>query len=341
MLEETNKEYEQLKANVEKIKSWVPFTTDELLKMNLPEKMFLVGGLIPEQGLAVISGHPGNCKSWVLLHIAQCVATGKPVFGKFETKKGNVLIFDEETGVYETAKRIKLTNPEPGTQVDIFLDKGIKVDNPEHLEKIIELVRERNIKLIIFDPFVSIHNKLENSSDEIQRVIEALRKLIVEGATVLFAHHNRKEYNQEKRRPSSQNMRGSSALWAGVNSHIDIVKNDENKKETTLTVSHHKLRNYKTVKAFKIKMVEDETIYFDYIGETFETLSQREKINAYILEKLATSTELDFNSLFDEKIAGENVFRDVLKDMEQKSTIKLRKAEHGKALYSKVELPAS
>ncbi|MCX6723672.1 MAG: AAA family ATPase [Candidatus Staskawiczbacteria bacterium] len=340
MTEKSSSEHEQLKARIEKIKSWVPFTMGELLKMKLPKSLFLVESLIPEQGLAVISGHPGNCKSWVLLHIAQCVATGKPVFGKFETKKGNVLVFDEETGVYETSKRIKMTKPTPGIPVHIFLDKGIKVDDPAHLEKIIEIIKEKDIKLVIFDPFVSIHNKLENSSDEIQRVVEALRKLTVEGVTILFAHHNRKEQNSGTRRASSQNMRGSSALWAGVNSHLDIVKTDENNNETMLTINQHKLRNYKAIKPFKIKMVEEnKLVYFDYLGEIFGVASLREKTKTYVMQKLTENQELDASALFNEKVAGKSLFNEIFVLLEESVLIKSRKGPHGKKFYSKIEPP--
>ena len=38
--------------------------------------------------------------------------------------------------------------------------------------------------------------------------------------------------------------------------------------------------------------------------------------------------------LFDDNIAGETVFRDVLNSMEKDKKIKIRKIDHGKKLYS-------
>jgi len=331
---ETIENYENLKKRVERIKSWIPFTMGELLRMKLPKDLFLVENLIPEQGLAVLSGNPENCKSWALLHIAQCVATGEPVFGKFKVKKGNVLIFDEESGLYEACKRIQIIKPKFATKVFIFLDKGIKVDNPEHIENIIKIIQEKNIKLVIFDPFISIHNKSENSSDEMQRVIEALRKLTVEGATVLFAHHNRKEQASSKK-TSSQNMRGSSAIWAGVNSHIDLIKTNENDKDTILIFNPSKLKNDKKIKPFKIKMVvENKTASFDYIGESLENISQREKVEGHILRKLIENKELKIEDLIDKSLAGKGLFVTVSKQLKAKKLITSKKVARGREMFS-------
>ena len=100
--------------------------------------------------------------------LSQCVALGKSLFGEFKTKKGAVLIIDEESGVEEIIRRIKLMEFRRKLPIYVFSQRSIKVDNQNNLNKIINLIKEKNISLVIFDPFVAIHSKIENSAEEMQ-----------------------------------------------------------------------------------------------------------------------------------------------------------------------------
>jgi RecA-family ATPase len=329
---EIEKEFQKIKKNIQKYKY---LTVKELLEMKLPKNLFLVEKLVPDQGITVISGHPGNCKSWILLHIIHCIEKKYPVFGKFNTKKGKTLLIDEESGKAEMSRRIKMLKLRKNSKICLYIQNGIKVDNKKDLEEIISLIKNENIKLVVLDPFIAIHDKPENSAEEIQKVMNALQKITLSGATVLFAHHNRKDYDQKNPFFSSQNMRGSSAILGRVDSQIEIKKIKTIENETILTITHNKIRTGIPVKPFKIKMVEeDKSIYFDYIGESIEDLSKREKIRIHVLKALKEKNELDFNGLFNEKIAGRDLFKSVLLTMKKEEEIKSFKKERGKEFFS-------
>jgi AAA domain len=57
---------------------------------------WLVKDLLPEGHKCMIATLEGGCKTFMLCWAAVCVASGNPMFG-FDTKKGNVLMIDEET----------------------------------------------------------------------------------------------------------------------------------------------------------------------------------------------------------------------------------------------------
>lgn len=56
-----------------------------------------VDNLISVASLTALVGHPGCMKTWVMLTMAVCIATGKKWAG-LTTKQSNVLFIDEESG---------------------------------------------------------------------------------------------------------------------------------------------------------------------------------------------------------------------------------------------------
>ena len=55
-------------------------TLQELRQLRPPE--FLVGDLIPQGGLSVLYGPPGEGKTFLALDMAMCASTGRPWHGK-------------------------------------------------------------------------------------------------------------------------------------------------------------------------------------------------------------------------------------------------------------------
>lgn len=67
-----------------------------------------------DSGPVLLFGEPEHYKSWIALHIAQCVAVGKPVFGVFATNarpKSTYLNFD--AGRRATMRRFQKLTPTP------------------------------------------------------------------------------------------------------------------------------------------------------------------------------------------------------------------------------------
>ncbi len=321
----------------EKIKRFIPLSVADILDMKPPKEPFLVKKLIPHKSICVLSGYPESCKSWILLHLAQCVASGKPLFGEFKTKKVAVLIIDEETGVEEFRRRIKLMRFRRKLPIYIFSQREIKVDSPNDLNIIINLIREKNIKLVIIDPFIAIHSKIENSAEEMQKVVEAFQKLVFTEATVLFAHHHRKE-SGEANISLSQTLRGSSALSGRVDSHLDVKKLEENQSETILAITQVKSRRGKKISPFKLKMIEqDGKIIFELVGEYDEKKIKSEEIKSKIISILEELKSADFDELF-EKLKGtigKVRLRETLNKLKGKGEIDSKKIEHGKEIFWK------
>jgi len=73
-----------------------------------PEQVYLVDRLVPDAGFTIFSGAPGSYKTFALLELARCVASGQPFLGYFETHQANVLLIDEENGERLLQQRMRL-----------------------------------------------------------------------------------------------------------------------------------------------------------------------------------------------------------------------------------------
>jgi len=130
-------------------------------------------------------------------------------------------------------------------KISVFFRLGTEFNvlDENHLNSLIKDIRSKNAKLVVFDPFIGIHNKDENSSGNMRVVMKSLRILAEEGPAVFVVHHHRKEDGTD-----NQKLRGSSDIKAGVDSHIVITKVGD-----CLELSHNKCQYNYTFETFQNK----------------------------------------------------------------------------------------
>lgn len=119
------------------------WSVGEILAHDFGKEEWLVESLIPKQGMTVLSGSPGDYKTWVTIHIALSLSRNTSVFGKFRTTQGSVLVIDEEDHVRELKKRLELLGARDMDSVHYLSQNGIKVDNEAVRDSIVEIVKEK------------------------------------------------------------------------------------------------------------------------------------------------------------------------------------------------------
>lgn len=204
---------------------------DELFGM--PDPIYLIDGWLTQGTFARVVGAPGSFKTFVAIHMAMCVATGRPFFGGVDVVEGKVLYLIAE-GVDGFKKRIqawvhKFSFDESKKKHLRFLPDPIQVKDAEWLQ-FIEVCREEKPILIVLDTQARITLGIEESSNsemgEVVQRIEELRKAT--GACILLVHHA--GHGQER-------GRGASAMLAAVNTELLMTKGPtgnaklENQKE--------------------------------------------------------------------------------------------------------------
>jgi hypothetical protein len=264
-----------------------PMSVGEILEMPESERpKFLVHNIIPEKGITAIAGHPGCGKSWLMIEIARAVATGTNFLqnNDMQSKQANVLIIDEESGVWEMRRRIELLQINKEIPVHFYSLDQFKLDKEESISRLLDVCKEYDIGLIVFDPFASMHGGIENSAEEMQNVMGAMQKFNEEDVTVIFIHHHRKGGVGG----NGLSLRGSSAILGRLDSLIVIEKTEDDVSQT-ITLKHVKSRRGKNAKSMKIAIIqpeEDAPIELLFSGEANETLLKKDQAKLLILELL-------------------------------------------------------
>lgn len=306
----------------------------EIFSIDFGEQEWLVKDLIPIESPVLISGHPGHYKSWIAQDIARCVALGHDFLGKFEVKQGSVLIVDKENHLRIIKKRLKKLQVTEEAPIFFFQLDGFQIDNIKDFDSLLETIKEKDIKLVIFDSLVRMHSGDENDARQISKVLEKLKSIINLGANVITIHHLRKENGFQK--SSGNSIRGSSDILAFTDVAFGIKKG---KEKGTIILETIKLRNGVEPEPFEINLIEDEEhLSFQYSGEIKSSQKDIEEIKNSIISLLEEneifSTPEILNSLKDYK--NQNV-RTALKILEEEKIIKKETGKSNKQFYSLIE----
>jgi RecA-family ATPase len=172
---------------------------------------FVVDQVIPVGSLSMFFGEPGSKKTYAVISLAVNVAAGKDNWLGFRVKQCPVLIIDEESGERRLNLRIaaalrgELAGPE--TPLNYVSLAGFKLDKPNHQTILQALIEDTKAGLVIIDALADIMDGDENTKQDTQPIMTALRKIAeATGAAILIVHHSGK----------NGGYRGSSALKGAV-----------------------------------------------------------------------------------------------------------------------------
>lgn len=303
-------------------------TMGDLIAQKPMENPFLVEPLVPSMGITAVSGHPGSGKTWIILHIAFCVAEGVPLFDKFKTTQGAVLLIDEENGIFETKRRLEMLDYMlKRLPIYFYIQGHFKIDKRSDMEQLKETLREKNISLVIFDPFAQMHSKVENNAEEASLLMEYLQEINEMGVSVIFIHHHRKD--SKGKSGGGQSLRGSSAFSGRLDSHVMVKKMNSDNVNDEVNVIHEKSRRGKAGKPFRITITERKgKIYFTNFTELTKAKTKKDEVRELILSTLQdgelSKEELEDVSKREVGVSGRTV-SDVLKWLVESLNVFVRK----------------
>jgi hypothetical protein len=192
-----------LKAGLDRL----PDTTraDQLLgdhALKIPPE--IVENLIHQGTKVILGGSSKAGKSWLLLYLALCVASGAKFFRR-ATRKGRVLYVNLEilpcfmaTRVQVIVNHCKLESP---GNLDILNLRGITADFDAIVQQIIERAENGNYCMIIIDPIYKLMGgRSENAAGGVGALCQQLERLAERtGAAVVYAHHFTKGKQTQKK----------------------------------------------------------------------------------------------------------------------------------------------
>ncbi len=271
-------EYQQIREK----KEYKILTVKEILETDYGEQSWLVEGIIPLNGITIIAGAPGNFKSWITQDIARCVSLGTDFLGHFKVIKGSVLVIDSESYMRLVQKRFKSIGGGDSESIYYHVTTDWQIQNQTDVDFVLKVIREKNIKLVIFDSLVRIHSGNENDAVEMSKVFKKFKYIAEQGnVTIFIVHHNRKENPNYK--TSMESMRGSIDISAANDSQLMIKKvPDENR----LVITQTKLKEAEKLKPFSVTFEKDgeDIKSFVYEGNFDSSKNARLEIREAILE---------------------------------------------------------
>ena len=221
--------------------TWLSEVPDEI-----PEREWVIDGMLPTNCVAMIAGKPGSKKTWLGLWMSLCVSQGCDFLGYEIELARPALWIDEESGDDNMKRRLnailKGMNEIGVNKNGVKVSKdalfaytpmmGFDVCNPEDMEDLREIVTQTHAKIIFMDTFSKIFTGKENDKYEIEPVFRALRKAANDlSVCFVLIHHPTK---------AGATTRGSGA----IEGDLDVLLTVESEaKSSQVNVKCEKGRN--------------------------------------------------------------------------------------------------
>ena len=183
-----------------------------------PRSEWLVDGIIQRRSSAVIFGESRIGKSFLALDLASKLASGDSWFG-YQVKKCNVIYFPAESplGLHQRLEAMRVHTGHQFPQNLQFMRSSVDVSNSDDVTKVIATVTD-SADVLFIDTFNAVASSSdENSSKEMGRILNGVRRIIDEtGCTVIFVHHC--GWSDHDR------LRGHSSFSAAMDTRIAVTR---------------------------------------------------------------------------------------------------------------------
>lgn len=226
-------------------------SASDLQKANLPPVKYLVEGMLPA-GTTLLTAASKIGKSWMVLHLALCVAAGEPFMGR-KTQQCGVLYLALEDSLNRLQDRMnKILQGKPAPEHFYFSTKSPDMDHGllDMLDEI--LTQHPEIKLIIVDTLQKIRGQAISSKEhqyaqEYREMGNVKAHMDEKSVSVVFVHHNRKMKDDDD--PFNM-ISGTNALMGAADTIWTITKAKRDSAEATLHITGRDVFQSDTVITF-------------------------------------------------------------------------------------------
>jgi hypothetical protein len=211
----------------------VPAVTSGAALINdntITKPIALIDGVLHKGTKGVLAGSSKAGKTWLLLYIALCVATGTR-FLRFDTTKCKIFYANLEILTAFMKERLVALMKHLGIadsgDLDFWNLRGKFTDLETLIACIIKEAEGKGYGLIIIDPIYKLMGgKSENTSGGVAVLCNQLERLAeLTGAAVLYAHHFAK--GNAKKKTAIDRLSGSGVFTRDADSIITLTEHSE------------------------------------------------------------------------------------------------------------------
>lgn len=247
---------ERKAAMISKLPEWtrgheIPADLSKRIMQRYP---VLIDGLLHRGTKMVLGGGSKSYKTWTLLNLAACVASGTPWFGRECVKTGKDVIFLNFEVPHEFfLQRVKSVCDAMGIEVPsnlcIWSLRGVCNDLRVILAALEEKVADDNLALICIDPiYKALGDRDENSAGDMGLLMNEVEALVERtGAAAAFGAHYSKG-NQSEKDPLDR-ISGSGVFARDPDTIMGLTAHEE---DNCFTV-HAALRNFGGIEPFVVE----------------------------------------------------------------------------------------
>lgn len=313
---------------LEKDKRPLPVPWDEMKKWELPAVRWRIKNLIPAEGLVILAAISGECKSWLALLMAKCIALGENFLGKdqFETKGGNVLYIDLEMPKSEMLRRGKqMELSEENHRLFILNHDDMNLyDDDYNLDRtwLMRFIEENNIQTVFVDTFRPAAGGIrEEKAEEVRTFFNNFMPLKNKGVSVVFLDHLRKPARWEGKVPQKSHLFSSQDKAASVEVLL-MIRSEEGSGK--ISFYQRKNRLDVEIKPFTILMKDEineqgeKKTVFEYGEEIEDSESKKEQAKELvpnILESGGRTRKEILEIVQEEAKMGERNISDALREL--------------------------
>jgi len=161
------------------------------------DKRFLVQDFLYPDTVNMLYSPPAQFKSIIALHLALQISTGKP-FMELKTTKYPILLCDKENN--EQLIKERFTKLRKGHEIKNknfplwYITRNGDLQDSEFIKDLKNNIKEKKIKLVIFDTLHRFADYEENKADDINQLYNNVFQPIREiGCAILYLHHTTKQ----------------------------------------------------------------------------------------------------------------------------------------------------
>jgi hypothetical protein len=199
---------------------------------------WLVEGAIPRGVNGIICGDPKASKSFHAVDLAMSLACGVDWLGMRIPRRVKTALVSREDSPSLTQRRIKRLVS--GNERYLYLPSWMlvntrrqladfKVTTDEHLQQLIDELKQFRVEFVVLDVFRSLHDSEENDNTEVQQVLQRINRIQNEcECAVALVHHINKVSSEN----IFKGLRGASAIhgWMEWGIGISVVNPEEEDK---------------------------------------------------------------------------------------------------------------
>ena len=308
-------------------------TAEEILKLPDNIDIWAVKDLIPE-GCTILAGAPKDYKTYLSIHIANCLATGKKVFGRFEiSRERRTLILDRENSPFLIKKRLKQLGVTKKAPIYWRFD-STPIHNKSYKEGLLKTIQKLKVDFLVVDSFRRFHSGDENSSESVAKTFQLISEIKALDVSVLIVHHLRKQSFVGKS-PPEQMLRGSSDLIAYPDAILG-VKRIVDGSVISLKIEQPAIRVAEGLTPFILDINSDEdSLGFSYKGVSPSNLEKPSIVMGDILEMVEEQTKTSRKEIHDKFKSrySRRLIDAILKKMKEEGKLIAVLGQRGSHLY--------